>query len=510
MSDISTPETANMPLIVLHGASISVDDGSELGDKSLIRSKPTSNYLIQVEPASSRSTGWMTFKKYADFESLHPTLETISRLNRLRDFGEAHPALPPWKGQTKQALARSLERYLHDALQHESLAECDKMRRFLDKDNRLGTESAGQSAKTGFSFPSQSAFENMGKGVLGALSNAPKGVAGGGKAVFDGVTGVFGNAGGSNKSLSRSLTSDSDDRSRSPSTPNVMAPSSSEQLAESNARKSLSDFTTEPKPRTSTAESTGEPDITPLNDFRNRHSSPSSPGLVQSDSLASISPEADQLEDAKPTEPSNTSLLDVDSKENGQNEPDSQLEATAPPEKPSSNPEPTNYSNKAITDDETQISVELIFAVINELYTLSSAWNIRRTLLNAAKSYILRPGSPALETIRASLQESVIDANTSDDTIGMYLTKLRENALPTETEFKNWPPPPSDAEKARLRENARKLLIQKGLPQALTSVMGAVASREALGKIFDCLQVETIARGFIFSILLQSLRAVIL
>ena len=92
----------------------------------------------------------------------------------------------------------------------------------------------------------------------------------------------------------------------------------------------------------------------------------------------------------------------------------------------------------------------------------------------------------------------------------MYLTKLRENALPTETEFKNWPPPPTDAEKARLRENARKLLIQKGLPQALTSVMGAVASREALGKIFDCLQVETIARGFVFSILLQSLRAVII
>lgn len=518
-SEISIPETASAALIALHGASISVDDGSEPGDKTIIRSKPMSNYLIQVEPA--RSTGWMTFKKYADFESLHPTMETISRLNRIWSFAEAHPALPPWKGHTKQALARDLERYLHDALQHEPLAESEKMRRFLDKDNRLGTESAGQSTKTGFSFPSQSAFENMGKGVLGALSNAPKGVAGGGKAVFDGVTGVFGNAGGSNKRLSQTFTGDSDDRSRIPSTQNVITSASFEQLAESSVRKSSSDFTTEFKPQTSSAESTGEPDITPAHKSDVRHSSSSSPDLFRSDSfvtssVASISPASNQVEDAKPIEPSNTSSLHGDSKQNGQKEnlvtssPEGQPGVTTSPQQPHSNPEPTKYTDKAITHDETQISVELIFAVINELYTLSSAWNIRRTLLNAAKSYILRPGSPALETIRASLQESVIDANTSDDTIGMYLTKLRENALPTETEFKNWPPPPTDAEKARLRENARKLLIQKGLPQALTSVMGAVASREALGKIFDCLQVETIARGFVFSILLQSLRAVII
>lgn len=186
-----------------------------------------------------------------------------------------------------------------------------------------------------------------------------------------------------------------------------------------------------------------------------------------------------------------------------------QIEATTTPQ-PSSTSDAQVALDNAITHDETQIAVELIFAVINELYTLSSAWNIRRTLLNAAKSYILRPGNPTLETIRSLLQDSIIDSNTSDETIGLYLTKLRENALPTELEMKCWPPSPSDAEKERLRENARRLLVQRGLPQALTSVMGAVASREALEKIFDCLQVETIARGFVFSILLQALRAVIL
>jgi hypothetical protein len=163
-----------------------------------------------------------------------------------------------------------------------------------------------------------------------------------------------------------------------------------------------------------------------------------------------------------------------------------------------------------ITSDETQIAVELIFAVINELYTLSSAWNIRRTLLNAAKSYILRPGSPTLETIRNLLQDSMIEAQTSDEALGEYLTKLRENALPTEEELGAWPPPPSEEEKSELREKARKLFVQRGIPQALTSVMGAAASREALEKIFDSLQVDTVARGFVFSIMLQGLRVLAL
>jgi hypothetical protein len=163
-----------------------------------------------------------------------------------------------------------------------------------------------------------------------------------------------------------------------------------------------------------------------------------------------------------------------------------------------------------ITADETQIAVELIFAVINELYTLSSAWNIRRTLLNAAKTYILRPGSPTLETIRELLQDSMIESHTSDDALGEYLKKLRENALPTEEELKAWPPPLSEQEKAQLRDKARRLFVQRGIPQALTSVMGAAASREALEKIFDSLQVETVARGFVFSVLLQGLRVLTL
>ena len=38
--------------------------------------------------------------------------------------------------------------------------------------------------------------------------------------------------------------------------------------------------------------------------------------------------------------------------------------------------------------------------------------------------------------------------------------------------------------------------------------MGAAASGEALGKVFDCLQVPEVSRGLVFGLMLQALRVV--
>jgi hypothetical protein len=161
-----------------------------------------------------------------------------------------------------------------------------------------------------------------------------------------------------------------------------------------------------------------------------------------------------------------------------------------------------------LSEPETRVAVELLFAVINELYTLSSAWNIRRTLLTAAKTFLLRPGNPSLSSIQSLIQDSVITANCSDSGIAAHLRKLRENSLPTEEELKAWSPELSPEEKERLRIKARKLLIERGVPTALTGVMGQAATSEAMGRIFDCLQVDEVARGLMFGLLLQAVRAV--
>jgi len=160
-----------------------------------------------------------------------------------------------------------------------------------------------------------------------------------------------------------------------------------------------------------------------------------------------------------------------------------------------------------ISEEETRICIELIFAILTELYSLSGAWTIRLSLLGAARTFLLRPNNPQLDSIRTLLQESVLAANFSDRGLAMHVNKLRENTLPTPEELAKWPKEMTAEEKEKLRIKARKLLVERGMPQALTSVMGAAASGEALGRVFDCLQVQHVARGLIFALLLQAIRA---
>ncbi|EHA25087.1 hypothetical protein ASPNIDRAFT_211733 [Aspergillus niger ATCC 1015] len=488
--------------VVLHRASITVEtDASKVTSKGPLRSKPTSDYLLQVEPVSTRSTGWMVFRKYTDFESLHQTLEAISRLHKIRTFADDHPVVPPWKGQTRSELAKNLGRYLQDALSHRSMAESERMKRFLGKDEHLGSDFSNPYSKTVFPFPSQSALENVGKGVLGVLSNAPRGVSGSGKAMLDGMTGVFG--GGSSKKQSPDPVAGDKDRSLDLfNQSESIGHGSQEKIGDSTRTRPAS-----PPDRSLTRKTSGKPGHPPEENFPDRiETATDYPEF--SDSSVQTTDAGRTVASTQPS-PSAGRYTSADLRQSPGGTQDNfhtNSEGQAP------DAELSDYRSRSnpITHEETRIAVELIFAVINQLYTLSSAWNIRRTLLNAAKSYILRPGNPHLETIRELLQVSMIDSHTSDEAIGLYLNKLRESALPTESELENWPPPSTDTEKERLRETARKVFVQRGLPQALTSVMGANASKEVLGKIFDCLQVQNLARGFVYSLFLQALKAAIL
>lgn len=174
------------PPLTLHNSKMTIFDDSMPGEKSIIKNKPIAEYLIQIEPSLQYYKGWMSAKKYADFETLHEVLRRIAPITGANGFVEAHKDLPTWKNHTKASLRGELERYLNDAVQYKPLAESEGMKRFLDKD--IGS---GKSPAAGGLWPGQ-AFETMGKGMIDVLTQAPKGVAGGGKALFGGVTGVLG------------------------------------------------------------------------------------------------------------------------------------------------------------------------------------------------------------------------------------------------------------------------------------------------------------------------------
>ena len=114
-----------------------------------------------------------------------------------------------------------------------------------------------------------------------------------------------------------------------------------------------------------------------------------------------------------------------------------------------------------------------------------------------------------LDAIKDVLQSSVIEANVSDEGIALHLRKLRESMLPTEEELKLWPKARSELESEKLRAKARELFQEKAMPQALTSIMGAASSQDALGKVFDALQIRDVSRGLVFALMIQAARIVV-
>ncbi len=547
----SEPQRHRRPTVslTLHNAEISVHDDSTPGDKGRIRSKPSGDYWIQVEPKSSQYPGWMLSRKYADFETLHEVLRRIANVSGVAAFTEQHSALPDWRTHTKASLRGELERYLRDACWHQLLAESEGMKRFLEKDQG-NTQSSGIK---GIGWPTPAAFENMGKGMLDVLTGAPKGAAEGGKAVLGGMTGALANIsslGQRKKEGVSNLGTHTPGRSSTSTLPKLESPGSLNGFrwgmdGEENLRTSPIVYTqparTPPMERKASYASIAESD-----------NEASRKGRVSMSSRSSMSGRASTSHSRDPSRgppaaallSSPTNPIDVENlilppppsdipDDYGSNTETSSMShsrtdslaptvrtstSTAPsiqsPSRPSLSaatrpPLPKRPRREAtpLSEQETRVAVELLFAIINELYTLSSAWNIRRTLLNAAKTFLLRPGNPSLTSIQSLMQDSVIASNTSDNGIATHLRKLRETTMPTEEELKAWPPELTPDEKEKLRFKARKLLVERGMPTALTGVMGQVATAEAMGKVFDCLQVEEVSRGLIFGLLLQGLRA---
>lgn len=545
-SDGETPRLKAVSALTLHNAKISIFDDSMPGEKTTIKAKPMAEYMIQIEPSNSKFPGWMIVRKYADFETLHEVLRRISNITGV-GFNEAHPSMPLWKMHTKNSLRGELERYLNDAVRYQQLSESEGMKRFLEKDQGLSRSPGGTK---GFGWPTPVAFDQMGKNMMDVLTKAPKEVAGGGKAFFGGVAGVLG---GKRASTHISSPSQSTNRSSISLATNYMEDSYMSSIGFDAPRESgesvgstppvqrkisgvpYTPVDMKPRPSMSSRNSLYGRQSNEVRRSDSRSSSIAgvqSPGTPSEEKMNLPPPPSEITEDY--TSPPRSSVIELEQpRRRGEDmtysnpasrRPSSHSLLTLAQEGPETPSRPASSGNDRssapiapqttkpkppITEQETQVAVELLFAVITELYTLSSAWQIRRTLLNAAKTFLLRPGNPQLEAIRVLIQESVIDVNTTDAGIASQIDTVRANSLPTEDELKQWPKELDDKSKEELRVKARKLLVEKGMPVALTGVMGQAATGEALGRVFDCLQENKIARGMIFGLVLQGLRVVV-
>ncbi|POS86190.1 hypothetical protein EPUL_005265 [Erysiphe pulchra] len=539
--DSSLQMDRKVALMTLCNANVTVYDNNSNTEKGKIRSKPSFEYLIQIEPANSSHPGWMIVRRYLDFETLHEVLRRIAQISGVTTFTEQHQNLPNWKDSTKETLRVELERYLRDACWYQPLAESEGMKRFFKKDQ----EQQIPGSKNGFPGIGWTTTSAMGKGMLDALAGAPKGVAEGSKA----ITGVFNNIGnlGQKKSngtqfeaplkKSNTLSMNSLQASRASednyfSSSIGLTQSNKSQLLEQRPGYDLMAMDIDLQGPESSSPSTRSSMSGRQSSDRNQDST----GYSSQRNTADSSPVEFKLDllnlPPPPTEmPDDYCSRSINGFVSGHSRSASSGASirtttstigTSPRQMQNSSVHKRSKSlrsgsvkarknrkvSKPLTEAETRVAVELIFAVINEMYTISSAWNIRRTLLTAAKTYFLRPGNPSLLQIQSLIQESVISANTSDAGIAAHLRNIRENCMPTDDEIKKWSSKMSSEDKERLRIKARRLLIKRGVPTALTGVMGQAATSEAMGHIFDCLQMEEVARGLIFGVLLQGIRAV--
>ncbi|KAM0303143.1 hypothetical protein ACHAPM_003935 [Fusarium culmorum] len=528
VADEGEDEAPKKAPLTLHNATLTLHDDTP-GEATRIRNKPNWDYWVQVEPSVTAYPGWMIVRRYADFETLHEILRRIATISGATAFTELHKDLPDWKLHTRESLRGELERYLRDACWYQSLAESEGMKRFLEK-SKGHTHSE---SKAGFGW------ESMGKGMLDALTTAPKGAVEGGKSLVGGVTGVFGNT---FSGLSRKSTQ-SVDLTANPSRLSLSTPPAQLSGARSPVRSARDSMDSQrssivslqpgkmpPMERRPSYQSQSESDAEGRTSRSERKESGSAsasalpsrehsraPSLAQLRSPSALSldfsklpPPPDQIADDYGLPENHGDMQYNGAKGQSQERKTSQEIPTPPPSVTSGKRASLKPAKQytTLSEPETRVAVELLFAVINEMYTLSSAWNIRRTLLTAAKSFLLRPGNPSLLTVQSLIQKSVIDANTSDSGIAEQLRKVRENVMPTEQERAAWPAELTTDEKEQLRIKARRLLIQSGLPAALMGVMGQAATGEALGRVFDCLQIEEVARGLLFGLILQVVRIV--
>ncbi|KAK0638819.1 PXA domain-containing protein [Cercophora newfieldiana] len=517
-------ETRKPPPMTLYQATITVLD--EPGGR--IKAKPTWDYLVQIEPATTHYPGWMIVRKYSDFERLHEVLRRIATISGATTFSEKYSQLPSWKTLTRTSLREALEFYLREACWYQSLAESEGLKRFLERD---------QVGNPGGPKLNLQAFEKIGKNVFDVLTSAPLE---GSKAVVGGVTGVLGNMGiGQRKPAAPASTAtppppsalqDVTAASRlSISSRPSSLPRADSSVSLNGGRRTRDSLDSQRSSVVATQpgkvpgmerrpSDNSQFEFEPPSVRRSRASAQNSRANSRASSLAPArSPSALSMEGLRLPPPPDAIGDDYESPisplARPQEFPSHSRSLTMPTlsgrrSPPQQQPPRAGKQHTKLSEPETRVAVELLFAIINELYTLSSAWNIRRTLLAAAKSFLLRPGNPSLLSIQSMLQSSILDANTSDSGLAAHLRKLRENTLPTEEEPAAWPKESTDEEKEKLRVKARKLLIESGVPAALMGVMGQAATAEALGRLFDCLQVEEVARGLMFGVMLQAVRGV--
>ncbi|KAK9376772.1 PXA domain-containing protein [Lipomyces chichibuensis] len=512
-----------LPASTLYQTNIMVIDSSADNNQStkVLTAKPLGFYTLVIEPAGT-APGWMAMRNIADFERLHAVLQKLSALAGLTTFPDIFPL---WHGVTRADYCLTLQLYLQLVVNTRELADCEAMKKFVDK-----KETATTTEKRWQKNP---LFKHAGEGVLDAISKATTATSSA-KESRKAILGVlaaakkqsvetinrtkdsafrqrqsFLNTGSDSAGLSAgmryitnggvgAITNGPANTDSTQSLPGYNA----ELNYSSNSLASTADTTSSQStllqgdlpPPPSEISDNYNPNLQRHKSFNNAAST-SMPALGRTSSMRgtrseSVTPSEVDYNDYTQSRTS----VSIDRRESMADEPrprtglDQNARRSA-----------IIASHQPLSQGETNSLIDTIFLAISELYLLSNAWTVRRSLLTVLRGLFLRNGSSSVEGIRLAIQKDIIDKYSSEDEIARKLNDLANAVWPTDTNT----PQPTTQSSLELKNEAKKMFVSSAVPDAIKSVMGAGASAQALEFVFNVLQDRNIARGLVLNLLMD-------
>ncbi|KAK9351134.1 PXA domain-containing protein [Lipomyces doorenjongii] len=509
-----------LPASTLYQTNIMVIDSSADNNQStkVLTSKPLGFYTLVIEPAGT-VPGWMAMRNISDFERLHAVLQKLSALAGLTTFPDIFPL---WHGVTRADYCLTLQLYLQLVVNTRELADCEAMKKFVDKkETATATEKRWQKNPL---------FKHAGEGVLDAISKATTATS----SAKDSRKAILGVLAAAKKQSVDTINRTKDNAFRprqsflnnGPDLAGLSAgmryitnggvgaitngpanTDSTHSLPGYNAELNYSSNSLASAPDTTSSQSTlVQADLPPppseiadnYNPNLQRHRSfnnAASPALGRTSSMRGsrndsvTSSEADYNDYGQ----ARTSVS-IDRRESMADEPrprtglDQNARRSA-----------IIASHQPLSQGETNSLIDTIFLAISELYLLSNAWTVRRSLLTVLRGLFLRNGSSSVEGIRLAIQKDIIDKYSSEDEIARKLNDLADAVWPTDPNT----PQPTTQSSLELKNEAKKMFVSRAVPDAIKSVMGAGASAQALEFVFNVLQDRNIARGLVLNLLMD-------
>ncbi|CAG8537580.1 14669_t:CDS:2 [Racocetra persica] len=468
MTDSDSESPPIIPKIDLNGVRIRLTDVSESSPKKYIYSTKSLSYMIEVERPGS--TGWIITRNFSDFEKMHSTLT--------KDFPKAEKVVMPRLMLKKsQTACKSLERYLNILLSDLTLCESEPLQKFMRRDGIQNEGLAKSVDKNGIvnstvTVPKSISMVNIvNSGTQDAINdkvNIPKQVGSEVSLSPKRNSSLHEHLNISQNILTEVIQEMSEEASiKDTSTQmfsNVVSPSVESTLSTSwDSSKAVVTTSSNENDTSNIISNNIKPNKEPILEGLNTHCNVSASNSLKS----------------------------------------SQIPLIGPPPTPKKRTRP----NKQITGHNADLLIDTMFAMIEEIFDLSdkSQWHIRKTVLSVLRGVVRKSYTEAIKqsyllTINSLFTEeyavSIIDnLNNSlwPDGILADITQQR-----------------SEEEKLQTKEEVKRLLLQKVIPDSLKQVMGHENSKIMIGRLVDGFLAEKeVLRGMGINILESVVKLII-